>query len=119
MNKPNFLKFAKRAAELADEKKCLDIKIININKISSIAEYFVIASVESQPQMNAVVMSVKKTFNNDFAVEPLHYDKSECGSWSCIDYGGVVIHVMTIQARSFYNLENIWSEGRQIAYGKS
>jgi ribosomal silencing factor RsfS len=60
MQKFNFLKIAKTAARIADNKKCLDILILNISKISSIADYFVIATVESQPQMNAVIMETKK-----------------------------------------------------------
>jgi ribosome-associated protein len=111
--KPNFLKLAKDAANIIDDKKGSRITIVNVKKLTTLADYFLIATVESPPQLNAVISAVKKAFINSEA--PLsHAEGIHSYQWAVLDYGGLVIHIMQEEARNFYALDNIWADGKKI-----
>ena len=114
MSAPNFLRLGRQAAGIASDKKCIDILLLNIKNISSIADYFLIATAESFPQMRAVTETVFKTFRDEEGLMPTHSDWRSTGSWAVIDYGGIVIHIMLPSAREFYALEKIWVDARKI-----
>ena len=112
MNK--FLSLAKKACAIANSKKALDPVILNIKQLSTVADYLVIASGESSPQINAIVDTIYKTFRDDDDMLPTHRDGWNSDSWCVIDYGGLIVHVMNASARKLYALENIWDEAKTI-----
>lgn len=104
---------AKIAYEALDEKKGEDIQIIDISSISVMADYFVIASGMSSPQIQAMVDNVeKKMHKSGHHMKRLEGNKSS--SWILLDFGDIVVHVFNQDDRLFYDLERIWSDGKHV-----
>lgn len=93
-------------ALFALDKKALDIKILEIGKLSSIADYLVIASGRSDKQTQAIADSIRKglkKFGKALDVEGLKE-----GNWIVIDYGDVIVHIFQEEVRRYYNLDELW-----------
>ncbi len=112
--KRNFLTLAKFAAKIADDKKAEEVVALNIQKLTSEANYVVIASAGSSTQVNAIRQTIMQEFKDTEGLLPLYCDGRDSVSWSVLDYGGVVIHIMSPQSRGFYNLDKIYSEGTKL-----
>lgn len=107
-------RMAKIAWEALDEKKGEDIKIIEISQISVVADYFIIAHGMNQPQVQAMAENVQEKLHQaGFEVKRVEGNRSS--SWILLDYGDVVVHVFDKEDRLFYDLERIWSDGKQIS----
>lgn len=101
-----------RCAGLALDKKALDVKILEIREISSIADYLVLASGQSDKQTQAIAESVRqglKKFGKTQAVEGLKE-----GNWIIIDYGDVIVHVFREETRHYYSLDSLWSDAPPV-----
>ncbi len=114
MSELNSRKIALTAAMALDEKKGDNIKIIEIDKISTLADYFVIADGANAPQVEALVDNVEeqllKLGRSPKRVEGI----KNCG-WILLDYEDVVIHVFSKQDRLFYDLERVWRDGTTLS----
>ncbi len=108
---------ARELAEIAvkalDSKKGKDIKLIRIDKITTLAEYFVICTGTSNTQINALCDAVEKELTEK-GEEPLHREGYRGGTWVLLDYGCVVVHVFNDEARKFYSLEHLWADGEEV-----
>ncbi|MDR1195281.1 MAG: ribosome silencing factor [Endomicrobium sp.] len=109
----DFLKMAKKAAAIADDKKADDIIILDVRNLTEIANYFVIAAAQSAPQINAVCSEIEKAFKEE-DIKILRREGVSSTSWRVLDYGGLVVHVMSRQSRELYNLEKLWSDAKII-----
>ena len=101
-----------KCAAFALDKKALDVKILEIKKISSIADYLVLATGRSDRQVQAMAESVKqglKPFDRPIDMEG--YDE---GRWVVVDYGDIIVHVFQEEIRKIYNLDELWSRAPQI-----
>ena len=104
---------AATAYEALNEKKGEDIKIIQISEISIMADYFIIASAGSTPQVQALINNVEeKMHEQGYSVKRIEGTKNS--SWVLMDYGDVVVHIFDREDRLFYDLERIWSDGKMI-----
>lgn len=95
-----------KCAALALDKKALDVRVLEIRKLSSIADYLVLASGRSDKQAQAIADSVKqglKKFGKAIDIEGLKE-----GNWIVIDYGDVIVHVFQEDVRRYYNLDELW-----------
>ena len=104
---------AEIAAKALDSKKGKDIKLIRIDKITTLAEYFVICTGTSNTQINALGDEVEKELTLA-GEEPLHREGYRGGTWVLMDFGSLVVHVFTAEARKFYDLERLWQDGHQV-----
>jgi ribosome-associated protein len=102
------------AANLADEKKALDISMLDTAKVSYLADYFVICSGESAAQIQAITETIKSALNK-MGIAPLGEEKDGNKRWNLLDYGDVVIHVMHPQERQFYQLEQFWNHANVVS----
>ena len=94
-------------AHFALDKKALNVKVLEIKRLSSIADYLVLASGTSDKQTQAIAESVKKglkQFGKALDVEGLRE-----GNWVVIDYGDVIVHVFRDEMRRYYNLDELWN----------
>ena len=114
--KRNFLALARSAGRIADSKKADNVVLINIQKVTSEADYAVIASAGSSLQVNSIRQTIMQDFNDKDGLLPLYSDGRQSAYWSVLDYGGMVIHIMSPQARAFYNLDKIYSDGRKLKF---
>jgi len=104
---------AKLAYESIDEKKGIDIKIIDISKISVIADYFIIAGGSNQRQIQTIADNVEEKLGKA-GIVPKSIEGTQKSSWILMDYRDVIIHIFNQEDRLFYDLERIWADGSTI-----
>ena len=108
---------AKEAAALAvkalDSKMGVDIQLIELTDVSTLADYFLICTASSSTHVKTLCDAVEEARDN--AGEPmLSREGHRSGSWVLMDFGCVVVHVFTQETRAFYNLERLWQDGKQV-----
>ncbi|MDR0618106.1 MAG: ribosome silencing factor [Endomicrobium sp.] len=108
MSKINFYKFALQAAKIAESKKAADTVILDIQKLTTVANYFVITTAESTLQINAICDEIEKQFKIS-NLKPLRREGVSSASWRVIDFGGILVHVMSPAIRAAYSFEKLWS----------
>ena len=99
------------AAKALDDKKGKGISAIEIVDLTTIADYFVIANGTSNTQINALCGAVEKALHEQAGEDPLRREGYRDGTWVLLDYGCIVVHVFDSEAREFYSLERLWSDG--------
>ncbi|MBU3840923.1 MAG: ribosome silencing factor [Candidatus Ruminococcus intestinipullorum] len=108
---------AKLMAQLAfkalDEKKGEDIKVIDISKVSILADYFIIANGNNESQVRAMVDSIEEELGKA-GCELKQREGYDTGSWVLLDFGDIIVHVFDKENRLFYDLERIWRDGREV-----
>lgn len=101
------------AAKALDDKKAKDIKILRTTEQTVLADYFVICNGTSTPHIKALVDEVDKQLS--MAGEPpLRREGLRSDIWVLMDFGSVIVHVFTDEARKFYNLERLWSDSEVV-----
>ena len=107
------LDIVKTAVAALEDKKAEDITVIDITGVSSIADYFIIASGNNRNQLQAicdnVIEKLHKTGHDLKQVEG--YDTA---NWILMDYSDVIVHIFDKENRLFYDLERIWSDGKEV-----
>jgi iojap-like ribosome-associated protein len=87
--------------------------MLDIREVSTIADYFVICSAESDRQIRAVVESIDEDIKKKTGVDPRIEGTPDTG-WVVLDYGDVVVHVFSEEQREFYRLERLWSQAAPV-----
>lgn len=100
------------AVKALDSKKAKDIEVINIEGLTVLGDYLVIASGTSTTQVKALADKVEYQLSQK-GVEP-HHIEGRTTSWNLIDYGSVMVHVFHTEARNFYALERMWADGEKL-----
>ena len=96
-----------------DAKKGQNIKLLKIDRVSSLADYFLICTGTSSTHVKTLCDAVEETM--DEAGEPmLSREGHRGGTWVLMDFGSLVVHVFTAEARKFYDLERLWQDGHQV-----
>ena len=96
-----------------DEKKGMNIKLLKIDKVSSLADYFLICTGTSNTHVKTLCDYAEFTLEN-LGETMLGREGHRGNSWELLDYGSVVIHVFTEEARKFYDLERLWADAEQV-----
>lgn len=107
-------KIALRAKELLEDMKAVDVVILDVQDISSITDYFVIASGTSARHVDALGEEVKFKLKKE-GIQASHTDGLGSGSWILLDYFSVMVHVFHHETRQFYNLEGLWEEASHVS----
>ena len=107
------LEMARVAYQALDEKKGEDIRVIDISGISVIGDYFVITNGTSDSQIRALVDNVEEKMHKA-GYELKEQEGNNSGTWVLLDYGDNIIHIFDRENRPFYNLERIWSDGKDV-----
>ena len=110
-------KMAKVAYEALDDKMGEDIKVLDIHEISVLADYFLIAHGNNPNHVKALIDSVEDKLE-EMGYSPNHIEGYQEGTWVLLDFGRIIIHVFHKEARLFYDLERIWSDGKTVAIDK-
>ena len=113
---PHTEAMARLAAEACDDRKAVDIRLIRVEEVSSLADWFVICSGLSDVQVRAIARSVEDTLELELGRLPLRREGQTEGRWLLLDYGEVIVHVLTPTEREYYDLESFWGHGEQVRY---
>ena len=104
---------AYQVTKALDAKKGMDIKLLKIDEVSSLADYFLICTGTSNTHVKTLCDYAEETLEQ--LGEPMLGREGHRGNtWELLDYGSVVIHVFTEEAREFYSLERLWADAQQI-----
>ncbi len=109
---------ALKIAHILDERKAQDIKIINVNKKTVIADYFVIAGGNSRTQVNALADEVEYKLGLE-GIKPSRVEGRGDGTWVLVDFDSVLVHIFGRESRDFYKLEKLWAEGTPVEFEMS
>ena len=107
-------KLACAIAQFLDDKLAKDITILNISHVSSLADYFVIASGDSTPQVKSLLENTKEKVKSVFKRLPVRSERDQKNRWNLLDYGDVVVHILHKEERETYALEKFWSHAFSI-----
>ena len=102
-------------AKIADEKKAQDIVILDVDKISSISDYFVICSAINERQLHAIADEIDKELKK-LSVKKFGMEGYREAKWVLIDYGDVIVHLFDKEIRSYYDLELLWGDASKVEW---
>ena len=111
-------KLALLCREFSDNKKAENIVVIDVRKLSSVTDYFVIASGTSQPHLRAIVEEISSKLRDDHDLRPVRSEGSTSGTWVVMDYFDVIVHVMHTETRLRYDLEGLWGDAKKVSSPK-
>ncbi|MCX5942247.1 MAG: ribosome silencing factor [Cyanobacteria bacterium] len=104
------------AADACDDRKAVDILLIRVDEVSSLADWFVIATGLSDVQVRAIARSVEDRLEIEAGRMPLRKEGQSEGRWVLLDYGEVIVHALTPAERSYYDLEAFWGHGETVPF---
>jgi ribosome-associated protein len=107
-------KLASLCRELAEEKKAEDIVILDVRELSSVTDYFVIASGTSEPHLRAIVDEITDKLRDDHGVRAKAIDGTLQTAWVVLDYFDVIVHVMRGDVRDHYDLETLCGDAPRV-----
>ena len=98
------------AVQAALDKKATDLNVLAVGKLTSIADFFILASAGNERQAAAIADAVQETLREKMKVKPLLVEGTMPGRWILLDYGDFIFHVFTEETRRFYGLERLWGD---------
>lgn len=104
---------AKLAIQALEDKKADDIKVIDISDVSTIADYFIIASGKNRSQIQAMCDNVDEALGRA-GVSIKQTEGYKNANWILMDYGDIIVHIFDTENRLFYDLERIWRDGKEM-----
>ena len=107
-------KLALLSRELADNRKAEDVLVLDVRKISSVTDYFVIASGSSEPHLRAISDEIMDKLADEHGVKPRATDGSLKGGWLVLDFFDVIVHIMRQDLRDRYDLETLWGDAPRV-----
>jgi ribosome-associated protein len=107
-------KLALLCRDLADNKKAENLLVLDVRKLSSVTDFFVLASGSSLPHIRAIVQEINDGLRRDHELRPRVVDGSPAGGWVVLDYFDVLIHVMHASVRERYDLESLWGDAPSV-----
>lgn len=106
-------KLALLCRELADNKKADDLVVLDVRKLSSVTDFFVIASGTSEPHLRAIVNEIEDRLHEQ-DIQPRAKDGTVTGAWVVLDFFDVIVHVMRADVRERYDLEGLWGDAPRV-----
>src|ERR1044071_7752681 len=107
-------KLALLCRELADNRKAEDLVILDVRELSSVTDYFVIASGTSDPHLRAIVDEITDKLREEHELRPRAVDGTLHTAWIVLDYFDVIVHVMKQDVRERYDLETLWGDAPRV-----
>ena len=112
IKKTDYKKITKEIANLMLDKKAIDIKIIDVKKITTLTDYFIVCTSDSTPQTKAIMNHISDKIFETCNIKPLHIEGNEPLNWVLIDYVNIVVNIFDKKAREFYNIERLWADAK-------
>ena len=102
------------AVAAALDKKAFDLDVLSVGELTSIADYFVLASASNERQAAAIADSIEGQLKKELGVRPLLVEGSAPGRWILLDFGDFIVHIFTEDVRRFYGLERLWGDAPNV-----
>lgn len=102
-------------ANAAADKKAKDIRILNVEGLSPITDYFVVCSGTSQVQVKAIADEIEYKMEEE-GITVTHKEGHQFGKWILLDYGNVIAHIFYEEEREFYGIERLWADAEEIVF---
>ena len=112
-------KLAILCRELADNRKAENIVVLDVHEVSSVTDYFVIASGTSEPHLRAITDEITTKLREEHGIKPRAVDGTLQTAWLVLDFFDVIVHIMRADAREKYDLEGLWGDAPQVKARKS
>jgi ribosome-associated protein len=112
-------KLAMLCRDFADNKKAENLVVLDVRKLSSVTDFFVIASGTSQPHLRAIVEEITSELRDEHDVRPMRMDGATTGNWVVLDFFDVIVHVMHTETRERYDLEGLWGDAKPVRAAKT
>lgn len=107
------LELARRIVALAEDKKAADIALLDLTGLTTMADYFVVASGGSERQLDAIVDGIVSGMRDE-KIHAYGREGTAASHWVLVDFGSVIVHVFTPPERDYYQLERHWAEAKTI-----
>jgi ribosome-associated protein len=108
LNLPNLPQTVRLVIEAMQNKKASAITVLDLSKIGTFTEYFIVCTGFSTPQVQAICTEVEEQLHKEMKREPEHREGRRSNDWALLDFGGFIVHVFSEQARRYYDLERLW-----------
>lgn len=105
---------ARKIVEIASDRKAENIVMLDISKMSIIADYFVICSGTGDRHVKAIAREIDDKLRGENGIKPYHMEGITEGTWVLIDYGYVLVHIFEPATRDFYKLEQLWAGAQPV-----
>ena len=102
-------------ARVLDDKKAVDISVLNVANVCVLSDYFVIASATSTTQVKGITSSLREKIKELFGRIPNGDENDLKNRWNLLDYGDVIVHIMHTEVRESYALEKFWNHALKIS----
>ena len=103
------------AVEAAQDKQAVDITVLNLSGAGAFAEYFLLCSGQSQPQIQAIGEAIEEKLHRQ-GRRVAHREGKSSSEWVLLDYGDFVVHIFSERARQYYDLERLWRSAERITF---
>ncbi|MFP5247694.1 MAG: ribosome silencing factor [Thermoanaerobaculia bacterium] len=102
------------AVAAALDKKATDLDVLAVGELTSIADYFVLASANNERQAQAIADAILSRLKEEMGVKPLLVEGTTPGRWVLLDFGDFIVHIFTEDVRRFYGLERLWGDAPNV-----
>jgi ribosome-associated protein len=109
------LELAQKIADLLSDRQAADIVLMDIGKVTTFTDYFVIATASNPRHMNALIDALDRDLRDD-GVRPRRTEGAPDSGWVLIDFGDAIVHLFSPEERAYYNLESLWSKGVSVIH---
>jgi ribosome-associated protein len=112
-------KLALLCRDLAENKKAENVVVLDVRKISSITDYFVIASGSTEPHLRAIAGEITDRLREEHGLPPRAVEGDAHTPWQVVDYFDVIVHIMRTDLREKYDLEGLWGDANKVPAGRA
>ena len=107
------IEVARKAVEVASDKQAKDIMLLDVRKVCSFADYFVICSGDSERQIKTIYDEVGHILKKE-GILPLHHEGTIDSGWLLLDFGDVIVHIFAALEREYYQLDELWERATPV-----
>ena len=104
---------AQNIVKILDDKKAINIKVLDIRELTTMADFFVVCSGNSTTQIKAIADEINEEMSKQ-DIKPIGREGFATASWVLIDYGDVIVHIFNHESRDFYSIEHLWADAKEV-----